>query len=51
MLLVVIMKMKKACDKNKVCPAVLTDLTKVLDSLKHDLLIAKLHAFGFHCKS
>ena len=44
-------KMKEACDKNKVCAAFLTDLTKVSDCLKHDLLIAKLNAFGFYYKS
>ena len=46
-LLVMIEKMKEACDKNKVCAAVLTDLSKAFDCLKHDLLIAKQHAFGF----
>ena len=44
-------KMKEARDKNKVRAAVLTDLTKAFDCLKHDLLIAKLHAFGFDYKS
>ena len=43
--------MKEARDKNKLCAAVLTDLRKAFDCLKHDLLIAKLHAFGFDCKS
>ena len=41
-LLVMIEKMKEARDKNKVCAAVLTDLSKTFDCLKHDLLIAKL---------
>ena len=50
-LLVMIEKMKEAYNKNKVCTAVLTDLTKAFDCLKHDLLIAKLHAFGFNYKS
>ena len=50
-LLVMIEKMKEARDKNKVCAAVLTDLSKAFDCLKHDLLIAKLHAFGFDHKS
>ena len=50
-LLVMIEKMKEARDKNKVCAAVLTDLSKAFDCLKHDLLIAKLHAFGFDFKS
>ena len=44
-------KMKEARDKNKVCATVLTDFSKAFDCLKHDLLIAKLHAFGFDYKS
>ena len=44
-------EMKQACNKNKVCIAVLTDLTKAFDCLKRDLPIEKLHAFGFHYKS
>ena len=46
-LLVMIEKIKEARDKNKVCAAVLTDLSKAFDCLKHDLLNEKLHAFGF----
>ena len=44
-------KMKETRDKNKVCDAALTALTIAFDCLKHNLLIAKLHAFGFDCKS
>ena len=41
---VTIEKMKNARDKNKVYAAALTYLSKAFDCLKHDLLIAKLHA-------
>ena len=44
-------KMKEARDNNKVRAAVLTDLSIGFDCLLHDLLIAKLHAFGFDLKS
>ena len=44
-------KMKEARDNNKVCTAVLTDLSKAFDCLFHDLIIAKLYAFGFDFKS
>ena len=42
--------MKEACDKNKVCTAVFTGFFKEFDSLKHDLVIAKLHFFDFDPK-
>ena len=38
---------RKALDEHKVAGAVLTDLSKAFDCLPHDLLIAKLHAYGF----
>ena len=50
-LLVMTEKMNEARDKNEVCSAVFTDLSKVFECLKHDLLIAKLHALGFDYKS
>lgn len=45
--------MKEACDKNKVCAEILTDLSNALTllTLKHGLLIAKLPACGFYYKS
>ena len=40
-------KWKSAVDKKQVFGALLTDLTKAFDFLSHDLLIAKLNAYGF----
>ena len=40
-------KWKSATDNKKSFGAVLTDLPKVFDCLSHDLLIAKLNAYGF----
>ena len=45
-LLLMIDKWKKAVDNNKVFGAILTDLSKAFDCICHDLLIAKLHAYG-----
>ena len=38
---------RKAIDEHKVAGAILTDLSKAFDCLSHDLLIAKLEAYGF----
>ena len=40
-------KWKNTVDKGKIFGALLTYLSKALDSLSHDLLIAKLNAYGF----
>ena len=46
-LTVMIESFKKAFDKRLLAGAILTDLSKAFDCLKHDFLIAKLNAYGF----
>ena len=40
-------KWSKALDNGKIAGALLTDLSKAFDCLHHELLIAKLEAYGF----
>ena len=41
-------KWKKCLDRQRKAGVILTDLSKAFDCLWHDLLIAKLHAYGFN---
>ena len=41
-------KWKNAVDKGKVFSALLTDLSKAFDCLPHELIMAKLNAYGFN---
>ena len=49
-LVAMIEKWKIFIDNNGSCGALLTDLSKAFDCLPHDLLLAKLHAYGLDLK-
>ena len=46
-LLAMLEKWKSSVDKRKTFGVLLTDLSKAFDCLSHDLIIAKLNAYGF----
>ena len=50
-LLAMIEKWKKSLDKQGFAGGVLMDLSKAFDTINYELLIAKLHAYGFHLNS
>ena len=50
-LISLIEKRRKSLDNKGYGDAVLMALSKTLDTLNHDLLIAKLHAYGFDIKT
>ena len=47
MLIRLVENWKKQLDNKKFVGAVLMDLSKAFDCVPHDLLIAKMHAYGF----
>ena len=46
-LITMLERWKKALDKKHMACALLTDLSKAFDCINHELLIAKLEAYGF----
>ena len=50
-LIKLIEKWRQSLDSRGYCGTVLMDLSKAFDTINHELLIAKLHAYGFNKES
>ena len=50
-LITLIEKWKKSLDGHGYFGAIITDLSKAFDTINHELLLAKLHSYGFNSNS
>ena len=47
LLILILEKWKKALDKEETMSAIFMDLSNAFDAINHDVLLAKLKAYGF----